>query len=141
MAKAPTLAFLRTESGAGAVLGLAALAGLAMANSSWAQSYAAFVGHPVPLRLAGFAETLTVAGWVRQGLMAAFFLVIGLEVKYEVLRGEYQGQSYALPVATIYVQAINHATEHRSQIATILTQQGVEPPDVSGWAWDATRAG
>ncbi len=53
----------------------------------------------------------------------------------EVLTGEYQGRPYALPVATVYVQAINHATEHRSQIATILTQQGVEPPDFSGWAW------
>jgi uncharacterized damage-inducible protein DinB len=31
-----------------------------------------------------------------------------------------------------YVQAINHATEHRSQIFTILTQQGVEPPSVDG---------
>lgn len=54
----------------------------------------------------------------------------------EVLQGEYQGEPYDLPVATIYVQAINHATEHRSQIATILTQQGLEPPDLSGWAWD-----
>jgi uncharacterized damage-inducible protein DinB len=53
----------------------------------------------------------------------------------EVLTGDYQGQSYTLPVAVIYVQAINHATEHRSQIATILTQQGAEPPDFSGWAW------
>ncbi len=53
----------------------------------------------------------------------------------EVLRGEYQGQAYELPVAVVYVQAINHATEHRSQIATILTQQGIEPPDFSGWAW------
>ncbi len=59
----------------------------------------------------------------------------------EVLRGEYQGRPYELSVATVYVQAINHATEHRAQIATILTQQGVEPPDCSGWAWDAGRAG
>lgn len=59
----------------------------------------------------------------------------------EVLQGEYQGRPYELPVATVYVQAINHATEHRAQIATILTQQGVEPPDFSGWAWDTERAG
>ena len=53
----------------------------------------------------------------------------------DVLTGEYQGQPQALPVVTVYVQAINHATEHRSQIATIMTQQGVEAPDFSGWAW------
>jgi uncharacterized damage-inducible protein DinB len=52
-----------------------------------------------------------------------------------VLTTEYQGQTHQLPVTTIFVQAINHATEHRSQIATILTQQGVEPPDMSGWAF------
>ena len=33
----------------------------------------------------------------------------------------------------LLVQAVNHATEHRSQIATILSQLGVEPPDMSGW--------
>ncbi len=57
----------------------------------------------------------------------------------EVLRGEYQGETYVLPAALLYVQAINHATEHRAQIATILTQQGVTPPDFSGWAWDTDQ--
>jgi uncharacterized damage-inducible protein DinB len=53
----------------------------------------------------------------------------------EVLEVEYPDRTYTLPVATIYVQAITHATEHRSQIATIMTQQGIEPPDVSAWEW------
>ncbi|HEX5506305.1 MAG TPA: DinB family protein [Thermomicrobiales bacterium] len=53
----------------------------------------------------------------------------------EVLRGERGGQPYELPAMIVYTQAINHATEHRSQIATILTQQGVEPPDFQAWAW------
>jgi uncharacterized damage-inducible protein DinB len=34
---------------------------------------------------------------------------------------------------SLMVQAINHATEHRTQIATIITQLGMEPPDMSGW--------
>lgn len=59
----------------------------------------------------------------------------------EMLQVEYQGHPYALPVATIYVQATNHATEHRAQIATILTQQDVEPPDFSGWAWGVRTEG
>jgi uncharacterized damage-inducible protein DinB len=52
-----------------------------------------------------------------------------------ILTTEYQGRSHQIPAATVYVQAINHATEHRSQIATILTQQGLAAPDFSGWAW------
>lgn len=89
MAKPLTLAFLRTEAGAGAVLAIAGLAGLATANSHWAPTYQAFVSAAVPVRLGPFAETLSVGEWVRQGLMAVFFLVIGLEAKYEVLRGEF----------------------------------------------------
>lgn len=38
-----------------------------------------------------------------------------------------------IPASVILVQAINHATEHRVQIATILTQLGIEPPAVDGW--------
>jgi uncharacterized damage-inducible protein DinB len=61
--------------------------------------------------------------------------LVGSVPQDRVLTTEYQGQTHRLPVTTVFVQAINHATEHRSQIATILTQQGVEPPDMSGWAF------
>ncbi len=53
---------------------------------------------------------------------------------------EFEGRRVEYLGAMLFVQAINHATEHRSQIATILTQQGVEPPDMSGWRWfEATQ--
>jgi hypothetical protein len=57
----------------------------------------------------------------------------------EVLRGGYQGHAYAMPVALIYVQAINRGTEHRSQLATIITLRGFEALDVLGWAWGQAR--
>ena len=41
--------------------------------------------------------------------------------------------SWDMAGGLLLLQAVNHATEHRSQIATILTQLGVEPPDMSGW--------
>ena len=96
------------------------------------------------MRLSGRQPTFGERdGWpgiapLRQTLDASGQALIDLAERAdpdEVLTGDYQGQPYALPVAVIYVQAINHATEHRSQIATILTQQGAEPPDFSGWAW------
>jgi uncharacterized damage-inducible protein DinB len=40
----------------------------------------------------------------------------------------------SVPAAVVMVQAINHATEHRAHVATILTQLGIEPPEVDGWA-------
>jgi uncharacterized damage-inducible protein DinB len=38
-------------------------------------------------------------------------------------------------LASLMVQAINHSTEHRTQVSTILTQLGLEPPDMTGWQY------
>jgi uncharacterized damage-inducible protein DinB len=35
----------------------------------------------------------------------------------------------------VMLQAINHATEHREQISSMLTAVGVTPPDLDGWAY------
>ncbi|MGH2559667.1 MAG: DinB family protein [Thermomicrobiales bacterium] len=51
------------------------------------------------------------------------------------------GEPFAHPLSTFFIQAINHGTDHRSQIATTLTQQGVEPPEVDGWTYDEHVAG
>ena len=42
---------------------------------------------------------------------------------------------YEYRLASLIAQAINHSTEHRAQIATIVTQLGMEPPDMSGWQY------
>jgi uncharacterized damage-inducible protein DinB len=51
----------------------------------------------------------------------------------------YRGEDFTLPVWLLFVQAINHATEHRTQIAAILTQQGIEPPGMDGWTYHEDR--
>ncbi len=43
--------------------------------------------------------------------------------------------TWRMPAGLLLLQAVNHATEHRSQIATILTQLGVEPPAMDGWTY------
>jgi uncharacterized damage-inducible protein DinB len=47
----------------------------------------------------------------------------------------WRGGGYTLPVWLLLVQAINHATEHRAQVAAILTQQGIAPPSMDGWTY------
>jgi uncharacterized damage-inducible protein DinB len=54
----------------------------------------------------------------------------------QILRGEFRGEAYAIPVLIPLIQAINHATEHRAQVATILTQQCLQPPVLDGWTYD-----
>jgi uncharacterized damage-inducible protein DinB len=52
------------------------------------------------------------------------------------------GGTYDAPAIIVVIQAINHAIDHRSQISTLLSQQGIEPPDLDGWSYnDATYLG
>ncbi len=88
MARRLTLDFLKTESGAGVVLASAIAAAVAAANSPWAGRYFALLATPIPVRVAAFAQTRSLSSWVADGLMAIFFLVVGMEIKFEVLRGE-----------------------------------------------------
>ncbi|MBP8252499.1 MAG: DinB family protein [Herpetosiphon sp.] len=53
----------------------------------------------------------------------------------EIVEIDWDGELRDVPKTILFTQAINHATEHRAQIMTILTQLGVEPPELSGWAY------
>ncbi|MFO1013731.1 MAG: Na+/H+ antiporter NhaA [Caulobacteraceae bacterium] len=99
MARRPTLDFLRTEAGSGVLLAAVALAAVIIANSPLSERYFAFAAMEIPVRIGGFAHTLSVAHWIEDGLMAIFFFVVGMEIKYEVRRGELSNpRRLALPV-------------------------------------------
>ena len=99
MAKRITLDFLKTEAASGVILAAAALAAIALANSPWSGAYFAFIHAPFTIELGAFHETLPVLDWVKEGLMAIFFFVVGLEIKYEIVRGELANpRRLALPV-------------------------------------------
>jgi uncharacterized damage-inducible protein DinB len=51
------------------------------------------------------------------------------------IRVAWDDQAWQMPASIILIQAINHATEHRTHVMTIITQLGIEPPDVSGWEY------
>jgi NhaA family Na+:H+ antiporter len=88
MARKLTLEFLKTEAGSGAVLGFAALAALIVANSPWSADYFGWLKSEHVVQLGPVMLELTISEWIKEGLMAIFFLVVGLEIKYEILRGE-----------------------------------------------------
>ncbi len=44
-------------------------------------------------------------------------------------------QTWRMNRSLLLLQAINHGTEHRSQIATILTQLGIDAPEMDGWTY------
>jgi uncharacterized damage-inducible protein DinB len=48
---------------------------------------------------------------------------------------DWDGTLTLVPRAILLTQAINHATEHRAQIMAILTQQGIDHPNLDGWSY------
>ena len=88
MARKFTLDFLKTETGSGGVLVLAAIAALIVANSAWSADYFAWLKSVHAVQIGPFRVEATISSWIKDGLMAVFFLVVGLEIKYEILQGE-----------------------------------------------------
>ena len=88
MARRITLDFLRTEAASGAVLGFAALAALVIANSPLSGAYFSWLKSEHVVQLGPLVLELSISEWIKEGLMAVFFLVVGLEIKYEILKGE-----------------------------------------------------
>ncbi|AYV48072.1 Na+/H+ antiporter NhaA [Caulobacter flavus] len=72
--------FLRSESAGGVLLMIAAAAALLTANSPLGAAYF----HA----LHAYLGPLSVEHWINDGLMAVFFLLVGLEIKREVVGGE-----------------------------------------------------
>jgi NhaA family Na+:H+ antiporter len=88
VARKITLDFLKTEAASGMVLGLAAVAALIVANSPLAPAYFSWLKSEHILQIGPLLLELTISEWIKEGLMAVFFLVVGLEIKYEILKGE-----------------------------------------------------
>ncbi len=79
--------FIRRESSGGILLIFATLLALILSNSPWESLYASFLHIPVEIRIGPLHLSKSLYHWVNDGLMAIFFLLIGLEVKREVLEG------------------------------------------------------
>ncbi|PKE32622.1 Na+/H+ antiporter NhaA [Rahnella sp. AA] len=88
--------FLRMEAAGGVVLIIAAVVALVMANSPLQGVYQAFLDIPVTLRFSELLIDKPLLLWINDGLMAVFFLMIGLEVKREMCEGALANREQAL---------------------------------------------
>ena len=80
--------FLRRESTGGILLFGAAAAAMIIANSPWAAQYFELLHVEAGINFGDFHLELSLAHWINDGLMALFFLLIGLEIKRELMVGE-----------------------------------------------------
>jgi NhaA family Na+:H+ antiporter len=80
--------FLKDEAAGGIVLIAAAVLAMVAANSPWAHDYEHFLHLKTGPTLAKALGPMTVHLWINDGLMALFFLLVGLEIKRELIDGE-----------------------------------------------------
>ena len=117
----PFQEFANRASSSGILLIAAAIGALVWANSPWGASYSGLWETKLSIGLGSFSIEKDLTHWINDGLMAVFFLVVGLEIKREILVGELSSpRRAALPLAAavggavlpavIYV-AINFGTE------------------------------
>ncbi|MGH8728526.1 MAG: Na+/H+ antiporter NhaA [Burkholderiales bacterium] len=88
--------FLHKESAGGIVLALAAAIALLISNSPLANLYDSLLATAVALQAGDFKLAKPLLLWINDGLMAVFFLLVGLEIKREILEGELSSVAQSL---------------------------------------------
>jgi uncharacterized damage-inducible protein DinB len=84
--------------------------------------------NPPPMTLAEMIESLRTTG---AGLIEwASKIQAG-----DTVQVNWEGTPRDVPKTILLTQVINHATEHREQVKTIMTQLGIEPPDLQAWTY------
>lgn len=95
----PLQEFLRTSTAGSLLLLFAVAVALVWANSPWRDAYAHLWHTEAVLRVGTWHIVEDLRGWVNDGLMTFFFLLVGLEIKRELTTGELrEWRAAALPM-------------------------------------------
>src|SRR5262249_13736938 len=96
----PIQAFTRLKAAGGILLIACTIIALIWANSPWAVSYFHLWHINLTFGFGGAQLSEELHFWINDGLMAVFFLIVGLEIKREAIAGELASfQKAALPIA------------------------------------------
>ncbi|MFQ5468691.1 MAG: Na+/H+ antiporter NhaA [Gammaproteobacteria bacterium] len=80
--------FIHRQTTSGVLLMICAVLALFIANSNLSTVYHGFLELPLTIGFESFQLSKSLHHWINDGLMALFFLVVGLELKREILVGE-----------------------------------------------------
>jgi NhaA family Na+:H+ antiporter len=95
----PFREFARIQAAGGIVLIGATAIALAWSNSPWGDSYGRFWRTPISMGAGEHSITLPIVLWINDLAMALFFLLVGVEIKREILVGELASiRKAALPI-------------------------------------------
>lgn len=101
------------------------------------QSYLSRISTGQPYRRPEDAPPLTIAEMTELARTTGSGLIEWApKVQAEdIVQLNWEGTPREVPKTIILTQVINHATEHRAQIMTIMTQLGIQPPDLDSWTY------
>lgn len=88
--------FLKDETTGGKLILIAALAALFVTNIAWQRGYENLWHTHLSIGLGNWSLTQDLREWVNEGLMTIFFLVVGLEIKREIVSGELKALKVAI---------------------------------------------
>lgn len=91
--------FFRSEQIGGIILIFSVIVSLALANSALGSGFENLLSTQIGFDGAGLDLKYSLSQWINDGLMAIFFLLIGLEIKREIIEGELSSpQKAAMPI-------------------------------------------
>lgn len=91
--------FFRSSSAGGIILLICVIISLFIANSGWSGGFKEMLDFELGFNTASLHLRYPILLWINDGLMAIFFLLVGLEIKREIIEGELSSFSQAsLPV-------------------------------------------
>lgn len=88
--------FFQSSTAPGILLFFAAVFAIVAENSPLQYIYESFKSIPVVLQVGEFKINKPLLLWINDGLMAIFFLLVGLEIKRELLQGHLSSVNQAL---------------------------------------------
>ncbi len=86
--KTLNISFFKQDSAGGILLILSAVLAILMANSPLSSTYDLLINTPGAVQFGNLEISKPLLLWINDGMMAIFFLLVGLELKREVLEGE-----------------------------------------------------
>jgi len=92
----PLEEFIHRQTTSGILLMICAVIALVIANSPLHDSYEHFLHTQISIGMGSFDFSLSIHHWINEALMALFFMVMGLELKRELLVGELSSPRQAL---------------------------------------------
>lgn len=120
--------FLKTESSSGLLLIIFSILAIILSNSDYSNYYYSLKNTYLTIEFDNFLLKETVHHWVNDGLMAIFFLVIGLELKREMINGQLSS------VSKVMLPGIAAVGGMVAPALVYLFINYEEPLATSGWA-------